>query len=135
MWHKHCPSRRMKVSTCLRVLYAENDDDELFMIRTLFEFSNIEVLPAKTVADTLNLANSEHFDLYLLDTRFPDGHGLELCRQLRERSPQTPIVFYSGDAFKTDKQKGMEAGASAYLTKPSIDDLTVTINYLIKLNN
>jgi DNA-binding response OmpR family regulator len=63
----------------------------------------------------------------MLDSRFPDGDGLDLCRGLREYAPNTPIVFYSGDARETDKQKGLSAGASAYLVKPDFDNLASSI--------
>ncbi|MEP6903132.1 MAG: response regulator, partial [Actinomycetota bacterium] len=59
--------------------------------------------------------------------------GLDLCRRLREYAPQTPILFYSGYVYETDKRSGLEAGANAYLTKPYIDDLTETISMAIKL--
>jgi len=69
--------------------------------------------------------------LYLLDTRFPEGSGLDLCKQLREFNPQTPIVFYSGDARETEKAKGLAAGADAYLVKPDSDTVLPTIFRLL----
>jgi DNA-binding response OmpR family regulator len=78
------------------------------------------------------VAQAEQFDLYLLDTRFPEGSGLELCRQLRKFNSQTPIVFYSGDAYEADKAKGLAAGADAYLVKPNTDTVTPTIFQLLK---
>jgi DNA-binding response OmpR family regulator len=70
--------------------------------------------------------------LYLLDTRFPEGSGLDLCKQLRDSNPQTPIVFYSGDARETEKAKGLSAGADAYLVKTNTDTVTATIFRLLK---
>jgi len=52
---------------------------------------------------------------------------LELCRRLREFSPQIPIVFYSNDAREIDRQKGLATGAQAYLIKPEIDTVLPTI--------
>ena len=77
------------------------------------------------------MAQAEQFDLYLLDTRFPEGSGLDLCKQLREFSPQTPIVFYSGNAGEPDKAKGLAAGADAYLVKPDSDTVAATIFRLL----
>ena len=121
----------MKTSNYFRVLYAEDNEDACFMLSTLFEFSNIEVLSAHSIAGAFQLAQAEHFDLYLLDTRFPEGSGLGLCRQLREFAPHTPIVFYSGDAYEIDKAKGLAVGADAYLTKPNTDALAATVLQLL----
>lgn len=116
-----------------RILCADDNDDTCFMLSALLTQSNYETKSASTVAETLRLAQSEGFDLYMLDNIFPDGTGIELCRKLRAFDPSTPILFYSGAAFESDKQQAIAAGAQAYLTKPSIDGLVETITNL--LNN
>jgi DNA-binding response OmpR family regulator len=85
---------------------------------TIFERAHLEVLTAHTVAEGLSWARRRHFDLYLIDSRLPDGTGLQLSRQIRAFEPATPIVFLSGDAYPADRQQGIRAGAQAYLTKP-----------------
>ncbi len=110
-----------------RVLYAEDNEDSCFMVTTTLGLADIEVITAGTIAEAWRLGQAEHFDLYLLDSRLPDGCGLELCRRLREHAPHTPILLYSGDAAETDVQKGLAAGANEYLTKPYFGDLNVTI--------
>ncbi len=117
----------MKIHEHSRILYAENNEDDCFMMSVLLKFVNIEVTCAKTVNEAWRLAQTEHFDLYLSDVQFPDGSGLELCRRLRDYAPKTPLLIYSGSAYEDDKQKGLEAGADAYLTKPYINDLAETI--------
>ena len=121
----------MNVKTSLRVLYAEDNDDAGLMLGIMLGFLGIEVITAKTVAEALQLAQIESFDLYLLTSRFPHGSGLELCQQLRDFAPKTPIVFYSGDAYPTDKAKGLLAGANAYLIKPDSDTIAPTIFQLL----
>ena len=117
----------MKTQMFPRVLYAEYNEDACFMLSTILGFSGIELQPVHTLAEALRLAQTEDFDLYLLDTRFPEGSGFDLCRQLRQSNPQTPIIFYSGDAYEADKAKGLAAGAIAYFTKPNFADLAATI--------
>ncbi len=116
----------------LRVLYAEDNEDASQMMTILLGLSEIKVTPAKTVAEARQLAQTEQFDLYLPDTRFPDGDGLELRRSLREKIPHKPIIFYSGNAHQTDIQKGLKVGADAYLTNPNFDELASTILQLTK---
>jgi two-component system KDP operon response regulator KdpE len=122
----------MKFLNRHRVLYAEDNQDSCFMVSTMCELAGIEVVTTKTVAEAWRLAQSEHFDLYLLDSRFPDGDGLELCRRLREYAQHTPIIIYSGNAYEADKKKGLAAGANNYLTKPYLDDIAVTIKQTIE---
>lgn len=122
----------MKFPNRYRILYAEDNEDSCFMVSTMCEFSGIEVAATKTIAEAWRLAQTERFDLYLLDSRFPDGDGLELCRRLREYAPRTPILIYSGNAYEADKKNGLAAGANAYLIKPYLADLTVTIRQNIE---
>lgn len=117
-----------------RVLYVEDNEDSCLMVSMMCELSGIEVVTARTVAEAWRLALSEHFDLYLLDSHFPDGDGLELCRRLRSIFAHTPILIYSGKAFETDKKNGLAAGANDYLTKPYFADIALTIRENIELN-
>lgn len=122
----------MKSVICPRVLYADADEESGLVLSTLMELLNNEVQTAKTVDEALHLAQFKWFDLYLLDTRFPEGDGFELCRRLREFDCFTPIIFYSGDGREQDKSKGLAAGANAYLVKPDFDNIASTILRLIK---
>ncbi len=115
-----------------RILYAEDNEDSCVMVSMMCKLSGIEVVTTKTVAEAWRLAQWEHFDLYLLDSRFPDGDGLELCRRLREYAPHTPILIYSGNAYEADKKNGLAAGADDYLTKPYLADLAATIRQNIE---
>jgi CheY-like chemotaxis protein len=121
----------MKRAKRLSILYAEDNEDACLMLSTLLGFSGIDVSLAHSVRETFRVAQKNRFDLYLLDNRFCDGTGLELCKQLRAFNPRTPIVFYSGDAFESDRQKGLAAGANAYLVKPETDKVAPTIFQLV----
>lgn len=114
----------------LRVLCV--DDDEIcVMLSMILGFSGIEVESTDSFAAALRLAQSKPFDLYLLETRLPDGDGFELCRCLHIFAPRTPIIFYSSAACASDRQRGLAAGAAEYLVKPYFDDLTLTILQII----
>ncbi len=115
----------------LRILYAEDNEDASEMMSVLLGFSEIKTTIARTIAEAWRVANSERFDLYLLDSKFPNGNGLDLCRRLRQHEPFTPILFYSGCAYETDKQKGLAAGANGYLVKPHSDKVASTIQQLV----
>ena len=101
-----------------RILYTEDDPDSRELIRYVFTRGGYEVICAESSRDALRLAKQEHFDLFLLDNWLPDLTGLELTRCIREFDQTTPILFYSGAAFESDKRDPLNAGAQSYLTKP-----------------
>ncbi len=102
-----------------RILYIEDQEDSRQMLTTLLELNGYEMATSTTVEGGVSLASLERFDLYILDSRFKDGTGLELCRRIRAFDPDTPIIFFSSAAYKTDIEAGKAAGAQHYLTKPT----------------
>jgi DNA-binding response OmpR family regulator len=114
------------------VLFLEDDADTRELVTYTLEQSGINVLPAETIAEAWALADTQAIDLYLLDGLIPHGDSLELCRDLRTFAPTKPIVFYSGLAYKADIQKGIDAGATAYLVKPYSGDLAEEILQFIQ---
>ena len=113
------------------VLCVDDDEDAREMLTVLMNADGIDVTCAKSAAEAWSLIKARPFDLYLLDGWLPGIDGFEFCRQLRKANSNTPILFYSGAAYETDKQKGIAAGASAYVVKPDVDGLMKTIGQLI----
>ena len=58
------------------------------------------------------------YDLILLDVLLPQRNGFEVCRELRERGDDTPILMLTARATVDDRITGLDAGADDYLTKP-----------------
>jgi DNA-binding response OmpR family regulator len=113
-----------------RILCVEDDVDSCEMLRVLLH--EYEVVTANTVREGLKMAQAERFDLYLLDSTYPDGSGVELCRELRTFDAQTPVIFHSGMEGESDIEDAMNAGAQAYLVKPiGIDELEGSIQRLL----
>ena len=118
--------------TRYRILYVDDHEDSRWMMKVLLEMCNYEVTLAGTADDGLHLAQSGHFDLYLLDTNLPDESGFELCKRICEVSGHAPVIFISTAPYDADKQRGWQAGAIAYLTKPlDFDVLEITLTRLI----
>jgi DNA-binding response OmpR family regulator len=110
-----------------RILFVDDHDDTRFMVTVLLARSDYEVMTADCVASGLKLAQQEAFDLYLLDNRFPDGTGQDLCEKIRIFDQTTPIIFYSGEAYNGDKRRALSYGAQGYVEKPDIDGLPKAI--------
>lgn len=118
-----------------RVLCVDDDEDSREMLSALLKFSLIETRAVGTAAQALSLLQTEHFDLFLLDSWLPDLDGVELCRRMRALDPHTPVLFYSGAAYDADKKRAIEAGANAYVTKPAIQGLLESVKKLVSVAN
>jgi CheY-like chemotaxis protein len=70
--------------------------------------------------DALRALPRRQFGLIITDINMPDVSGIELARHVRgsDRHSETPVIVISTDASKTDQQRAIEAGASAFLAKP-----------------
>lgn len=66
----------------------------------------------------LYLAESESYDLIILDLMLPKIEGIEVCRQLRNKKIKTPILMLTAKTRVEEKVAGFNAGADDYLTKP-----------------
>ncbi len=106
-----------------RVLCVDDDEDACEMLSSLLQAEGLDVTCAGTAAEAWVRIKTESFDLYMLDGWLPHLSGFDFCREIREFDLITPILFYSGAAYETDKQKGFAAGANAYVTKPEVETL------------
>jgi DNA-binding response OmpR family regulator len=114
----------------LQVLCADDNEDICLMLSILLGRHGIDVRTADTATEALWLARERRFDLLMLDSKFQDGDGFELCRHIREFDLDTPILFYSGSAHETDKAKGLAAGAQGYIVKPELSRLVEAVRSL-----
>jgi DNA-binding response OmpR family regulator len=114
-----------------RILCVDDHEDTRDMMRTLLCEYGYEPVIAGSVSDALENARSGGLALCILDHWITEGNGIELCRQIRAFDSHTPIMFYSGAGYEADIQKGLDAGAQAYLVKPDFDHLKPTIDRLI----
>ena len=114
-----------------RVLCVDDDEDSRVMLIMLLRHELIEAKAVGTAIQAISSIQTEHFDLYLLDSRLPDLDGFALCRRIRDFDPETPILFFSGAAYEADKKRGIEAGANAYVIKPDLDGLLESIKQFV----
>jgi DNA-binding response OmpR family regulator len=98
-------------------------DDEMYIVNIL-DFTlageGWEVISANNGEDALRTLLKVEPDLVILDVMMPRIDGVEVCRAIkaREESAETPVILLSAKDSDRDREKGMEAGADLYLTKP-----------------
>jgi DNA-binding response OmpR family regulator len=101
-----------------RILCTEDDTDTRDLLVFLLRNEGYDVTCSDNTEQTISLAKSQTFDLYLVDSWLSGGSGVTLTKDLREFDNKTPVLFYSGAAYESDKQKALNAGAQGYLVKP-----------------
>jgi two-component system, OmpR family, phosphate regulon response regulator PhoB len=114
-----------------RILYVDDDEDTREMMQVLLDDYGYEALIAASVTDALTRARSGGLALCIIDHWLTTSNGIDLCQQIRAFDSDTPIMFYSGTGDEAEVQKGLDAGAQAYLVKPDFDHLKPTIDRLI----
>jgi CheY-like chemotaxis protein len=104
----------------LRVLLVEDHADTSWAMTRLLTTLGYEVQRASTVRGALELTDHGQppIDLLISDLGLPDGSGLELMRQLRQRLATIKGIALSGFGMEQDIQNSKEAGFARHLTKP-----------------
>ena len=83
-----------------------------------------------------DLAELTAYDLILLDILLPKKDGLEVCRELRRRRIQTPILLLTARDSVDDRVQGLDCGADDYLVKPfAMRELLARLRALLRRNH
>jgi two-component system cell cycle response regulator DivK len=103
-----------------KILYVEDNDDNVYMLRGRLTRAGFEVDVATDGAQGVAMAVSEAPDLILMDLRLPVLDGWEATRRLKG-APNTraiPIIALSAHAMEGDRTRAIDAGCDDYDTKP-----------------
>lgn len=102
----------------MRILLIEDDQRVASFIRRGLREEQYTVDVAKDAEQALFIAQTETYDLLILDWLLPKGSGLDVLRALRADRNAVPILVLTAKDRLMDKVQGFEAGADDYLTKP-----------------
>ncbi len=105
------------------VLVADDSITTRSLLRSVLEGGGYRVRTASDGDEALRIARSEPIDLVVSDVRMPRLDGIGLLQRLRSdpRTSTLPLVLFSGANNDEDKQRGLSAGASAYLAKSDFE--------------
>ncbi len=96
------------------------EDDRLLNNTLCYNLSaaGYSVDAAMTKAAAVRFCEKQDYDLIVLDVNLPDGNGFDFCRDVKERRPDTAVIFLTANDMESDMLKGFELGADDYVTKP-----------------
>jgi DNA-binding response OmpR family regulator len=115
------------------ILCVDENKDNLELLRITFEQEGFAVTTCQSLEECLTEARRNKFSAIILDNRLGDRTSLDVCREISGFSPDTPIIFCSGEARTAEIAKAMEAGGDRYFVKPvDFDTLTKAVKGLIE---
>lgn len=120
------------------ILVVDDDEDFLGLIRDALKIDGYHVLQADNGQKCLDLAQSQHPDLIVLDVMMPGMDGYQTCIKLQqeETTAQIPVLMLTAKTQTVDKFMGLFAGAVEYMCKPvKIQTFLESVKVLLSLKN
>ena len=117
----------------MRLLVIEDERKIARVITESLKREKYAVDAAYDGEEGFNLADSQPYDLLIVDRMLPGLEGAEIVKKLRENGKNMPILFLTALSTTEDKTLGLDAGADDYLTKPfAIDELLARVRALLR---
>jgi two-component system alkaline phosphatase synthesis response regulator PhoP len=102
----------------IRILLVEDEENLRKTIQLNLEMEGYQVETAATGTAGLDKGRSDNFDLIILDVMLPGIDGFDICKEIRLKDTEVPILFLTAKGSGEDRVKGLKIGADDYLTKP-----------------
>jgi len=115
------------------ILLIEDEPGMIITIRDRLEGEGYTVVVRENGREGFEEALKSGFDIILLDIMLPEKDGLEICRDLRARGVDTPVIMITARSQVVDRVLGLKIGADDYLVKPfDFMELTARIEALLR---
>jgi DNA-binding response OmpR family regulator len=117
----------------MRILLVEDQTRLATLLRRSLTEEGHAIEIAASGEEALDWVDTVAFDAIVLDIMLPGIDGLEVCRRLRQRRVQTPILLLTAKDAVPDRVAGLDAGADDYLVKPfAFIELTARLRALVR---
>ena len=119
----------------MKILIIEDNESLSRNLNTYFGLKNIKSEISNNWKDWLYKASITNYDAIILDINLPEIDWLSLCKKLREKGIDIPIIMLTSRWTKSDIITWLDAGADDYLVKPfDYEELLARINSLTRRN-
>src|SRR6056297_2308805 len=117
-----------------KILVIEDDQHIFAVIKAMFkQYKSNTLILKKDGASGLKEALNNNYDLVLLDIMLPKKDGWEICKEIKSKKEDLPIIILTAKSEEADKVLGLEIGADDYVTKPfSPRELTARIKAVLR---
>lgn len=122
--------------TKIKILVAEDDSHIRQGLTDTLESESYTVVEAENGAQAIERFHGQDFDLILLDVMMPEKSGYDVCRDIRKKNQDIPIIMLTAKGEEIDKVVGLELGADDYITKPfGVHELLARISAVLRRSN
>jgi PAS domain S-box-containing protein len=123
----------------LKILLVDDNETDRVAVRRALHHAGIvlrDVVEVETCDAAIAALEHERFDCAIVDYRLPDGNGLDLLKQIRDRHFSIAIISMTGQAGEQLTVELMKAGANDYLSKDRFapEDLARSVRQVVRLN-
>lgn len=113
------------------ILCIDSDADACEIIEILIGRAGFQVVSKQNGLEALDFIRNNNFSAIITEYLLSDIDASQLCLQIKEIDPHVPIVFYSLESRNEHKNRGMTAGAKAFLVKPNdLESIEKTVREL-----
>jgi DNA-binding response OmpR family regulator len=120
----------------ISILLIEDELDVVNFIKKGLGEESFEVSVALNGVDGLEMVSNNQYDIVLLDIMIPEKNGIEVCKEIRLKGIQTPILFLTALNTPDNIAMGLNSGADDYLVKPfKFNELIARINAILRRLN
>jgi DNA-binding response OmpR family regulator len=120
----------------ISILLIEDELDVVNFVKKGLGEESFEVSVALNGVDGLEMASKNQYDIILLDIMIPEKNGIEVCKEIRFKGIQTPILFLTALNTPDNIALGLNSGADDYLVKPfKFNELIARINAILRRLN
>lgn len=117
----------------MRILLVEDEEKISTYVKRGLEETGYAVDAVFTGRDALDWEETAPYDAIILDIQLPELNGLRVCRELRQRGSQAPILMLTARDTIDDRVAGLDAGADDYLVKPfALEELLARLRALAR---
>lgn len=120
----------------ISILLIEDEPDVVDFVKKGLGEESFEVSVALNGVDGLEMVINNPYDIVLLDIMIPEKNGIEVCKEIRGRGIQTPILFLTALNTPDNIALGLNSGADDYLVKPfKFNELIARIRAILRRLN
>lgn len=116
-----------------QILVVEDDKSTARLMKAILKHAGYEVYSAENGIEALELTDTQHIDLIVLDVMMPKMDGYEFTERLRSCGDNTPILMVTAKQLPEEKCKGFLVGTDDYMVKPvNEDEMLLRIKALLR---
>ncbi|MCB0190725.1 MAG: response regulator [Anaerolineae bacterium] len=121
-----------------KILYIEDNPDNMTLVQRVLEIEGYEVIPAKTGREGLTKALENYPDMIITDINLPDIDGYEITDTLKnnQSTAHIPVIAMTANVMKKDREHVFRAGCDGFISKPiDIDELPTLVENFLRGKN